>query len=566
MMAFEDFIKANPYRQYVIDYLKENSWYSGDLPLVRKVTSSIWDELHYIRNIHQKEAEEVGWEKVKLALAEAWRRDLSALKDLSSVQKGELTGLSPDVLEIVKAVFPNISHYSLPSGATPRAENRQVDGAGKTEERDATEIVPEIPKRRSNGAKVAGIALIAVIFAAAALAITGGSPLAFFIPPSPANSTPDTTPPVISGAFPSNGSHAMIGSKVIVSYYDDRSLNLSSALLEIDGSRVAITKITQSEAEYAGSLAVGQHSAYFSISDMAGHSANKSWQFTISSALQYVVLNVLDEINRERASVGVPPVALSEQSVAADYRSNDMLTGNYFNHYDWGGYYPGYYYTLMGGKFAMEENIGYVYNSQLRQSEIPADAVSLVHDMIYNDAASDWGHRDSLLDPTNNLAEISAAWSSSRLFLTIHMIKSWVNWTAPPRFEGGVFSCGGALLLNGSMIKYGAVYYSDPDDHDQMSYDSYLEVYKGERGYSMGDPVAGVHPILLFQGLSVIRPTAWTDAGSGFSISFPLSASRGAGVYTVVLYAQNTLGFEHPYDPERNAELVPILEYSVYLG
>lgn len=563
MMAFEDFINANPYRQYVIDYLKESSWYSGDLPLVRKVTSSIWDELHHIRTSYPKEAEEAGWDKVKQALAEAWRRDLSALKDLNSVKNGELTGLSPDVLEIVKAVFPNISHYSLPSGAAPRVENRQVGDSKKVEE---GELVLELPKKRSNGAKVAGIALIAVIFAAAALAITGGSPLAFFIPPSPANSTPDTTPPVISGAFPSNGSHAIFGSKVIVSYYDDRSLNLSSAMLEIDGSKVALSKITQSEAEYAGSLAVGPHSAYFSISDMAGHSANRTWHFTISSALQSVVLDVLDEINRERGKAGVPPVALSDQSVAADYRSNDMLSGNYFNHYDWGGYYPGYYYTLMGGTFAMEENIGYIYGSPLRESEIPPNAVSLVHDMIYNDAASDWGHRDSLLDPTNNLAEISAAWSSSRLFLTIHMIKSWVNWTAPPRFEGGVFSCSGSLLLNGSMIKYGAVYYSDPDDHDQMSYDSYLEVYKGERGYSMGDPVAGVHPILLFQGIAVIRPTAWTDAGSGFSISFPLSASRGPGVYTVVLYAQNTLGVEHPYDPERNAELVPVLEYSVYLG
>jgi len=576
-MALSEFINSNPHRQYVLDYLRDSMWFAGDLSFVRKVTSAIWDETYALKTAHLKEVEAEGWENVKLRLIEAWKRDLACYKDISKVTQGELTGLSPDVLQIVHGIFPDISHYSKKSVtriASPDSKTESAlildanslsipkspDGAGIE---DFT-----IPRRRSSGKLKA----IAVSFLAIAIIVfiyfTGPSLLPLFgsiFPPQ--NSTPDTTPPVFTAVFPVNGSVAIPNSTIMVRFSDDRAVNLSSVLITVNNVTVMPTRLTPYEAEYDPGLNSGKYAVSMSISDMSNNTASVSWSFNISSSILEAVVNeVLSEINTNRAAVGLPPVSLTDVSVATAYRSQDMLVKGYFNHYDTNGYLPTLYYTSFGGLYTIEENIGYIFTNRLDTADVPAQARSLVHNMVYNDASSNWGHRDSILDPTNNYADIYASWTANRLFLTIHMVKSWVNWTSPPKIENGIFSCSGEILMPNSSLLDAFVYYSNPAEHQNMTYDQSLQILRGEGSYSLGSLVAGVVPEpYYYTGIQAVRPIFWRILGSSFSLSFRTSALSGPGAYTINLLAENTINISHPWDPSKYAGELPILSYTIYL-
>lgn len=68
---------------------------------------------------------------------------------------------------------------------------------------------------------------------------------------------------------------------------------------------------------------------------------------------------------------------------------------------------PNYHYTKLGRRCAIEENLVYSYAIGGRLSPIDS-AVKNVDNMIYNDAGSGWGRRDSILDPMNNFVSIYA--------------------------------------------------------------------------------------------------------------------------------------------------------------
>lgn len=554
-MTLEDYISGNPHRDWVLKYLAESLWYPGDLSLVRKVTSAVWEELSSIASLYRSELEREGWESVESRLISCWRRDLSKYKNPDEVLWGELTGLNPQVFRIVKGIFPSVSHYSKPSAAALKATPEEPKGA---------DLLPALPlpegkkKRKKHAAAfAAGLALLLLV--AAALILYG-------IPPGQ-QAAPDLSPPSVLYTGPPNGSVAMNPVTLVVRYADDSPINLTSIRLVVNGVEVRPDRATASETVYSAELPLGMCQASFSVSDVKGNSINVSWSFTVSSLLQSVSSSVVGAINEARASLGLPPVTASTEYAAADFRAKDMLSKGYFNHYDLSGLPPTYYYTIYGGAYAVEENLGYVYYPGLTAQLVVNDSVELIHDMIYDDAASSWGHRDSLLDPTNNRAEVGLAWNGSRLFLVVHMIKEWVDWAQPPQVSAGVFSCSGNITMNGSGLKSVLIYYTDPAQHDSFSYDPSLKVLVGERGYSLGSLVGGVAPLPMFYpGLETIRPSRWQASGQEFSLAFSTSSLKriaGPGVYTIVVYASNALGITHPYAPDRYAEQLPILTYSV---
>ncbi len=565
MTGLDDYINSNPNRQRVLDFIRETSWYTGDLSLVRKVTIAVGDELQEMR---AKYPDEVAGREgaIEERLIERWRSDLAPLRDTSKMAQGELQGLQPEVLRVIRGIFPSVSHYSgsapAAAAAVASAASEAVAAPGANAPSDEYTIPPPPPKRGGTGKKVAALLLVALIcVTAAALALEPdliAGLLGRGIP-----SGPDTTPPTIVGLYPSNGSTSSGISEVKVSYYDDRGVNLSTVVMRIDGYLVPLTQLTSTLAGCAPPASYGSHTAHVYLQDTSGNTAEASWTFTTSSLLQSAVDSMLERLNEERAAVGLAEVGLVSP-IASSYRTEDMSAEGYFNHYDLNGYLPTYYYTLLGGRHAMEENIGYLYTPSFDPRDVPDYSASLVHDMIHDDAASAWGHRDSLLDPTNNLVDISASWTGSRLFVALHMIKSWVNWTKPPTLNGNAFSCSGNLTMSGSTIDYVYVYWSNPSEHDDMTYSTDLKILRGESGYSMGGLVAGVIPYLYYyEGVENIRPSEWSISGTSFSIAFNFNATHGPGIYTIVICATNTLGVAHPYDPERFADAVPVMEYSM---
>jgi uncharacterized protein YkwD len=565
--GLDDYLNSNPNRQRVLDFLKETSWYTGDLSLVRKVAIAVGDELQEMRANYAGAIAERGEGAVEQRLIDGWRSDLSSMRDTSKVAQGELGGLPPEVLRIVRGIFPSVSQYSEPTGAAPAAyAGAQATGAGvpasaPTPAASGDYAIPQ-PKRGGAGKKAAALALVALVCVAGAAFVLEPDLLAGLLNAGTPQG-PDTAPPTITGLYPSNGSTSTGLSGVSVSYYDDRGVNLSTVRMRIDGSWVALTTLTVTSAGCAPPPSYGTHIAYVYLQDTSGNSAEASWTFTTSSLLQSTVDAMLEQLNAERRAVGLAEVQLVGP-IASSYRTEDMAANGYFNHYDLSGYLPTYYYTLLGGQYAMEENIGYLRASSLVPGKIPNYSASLVSDMVHDDAGSAWGHRDSLLDPTNNLVDISASWTDSRLFVALHMIKSWVDWAKPPTLEGGTFSCSGNLTMSGSTLDSVYIYRSVPSEHDDMTYSDTLDILRGEGSYGVGDLIAGVIPYpYYYEGIGEIRPSEWSIDGTSFSIAFKFDATEGPAIYTVMIYATNTLGVAHPYDPERYADIVPVMEYSI---
>ena len=289
--------------------------------------------------------------------------------------------------------------------------------------------------------------------------------------------------------------------------------------------------------------------------------------YTVDNAIS-ITFNALNAI---RIQNGLASVSLVNDP-SASYRANDMIANQYFGHYDLNGYSPSYYYTALGGTYSMEENIAAYYNSGgLTFNSLMTFVNDSVYSMVYNDSSSNWGHRDSLMDPTNNAVAISFAYSGDHAFLVIHMIKEWVVWDSPPNITGGIFSCSGRWSLPGPTFESVDIEYSNLSQNANVKYDESLHLLTTGSNYSNGNAVAGVVPApLSFNDVATIRPLTW-DVNTGadhthFAFSFNLTATNGPGIYTVVVWGSRPISTLDPFDTSRYSEEVPILEYSVFLN
>ncbi|MEM1668551.1 MAG: CAP domain-containing protein [Thermofilaceae archaeon] len=306
-----------------------------------------------------------------------------------------------------------------------------------------------------------------------------------------------------------------------------------------------------------------------------------------------IKMSVLEELNKIRAAHGLPPVQLLNLSVA-QYRANDMVKNAYYGHCDLSGVPTMFYYTLLGGVYAMEENVGYVGKCRfppLEPDYIDAReamnyALKSLRDMVYNDELSNWGHRDSLLDPTNNYVDIGVAWGKGVFIIVIQMNKVWVSWLRSPSYVNNRFEACGRLLLNNSEITHVLIYkYMHMEKSSEECSLSLLcpllslvrsinDVQKTTSlcmtanstctSYSLGTPVAGVvpSPDMYYQGIETIIASRWVQLGDYFCIEFTWKP-REKGIYTIVIYARNTLNLTHPYRPNRYKNHIPILQYTI---
>jgi uncharacterized protein YkwD len=379
----------------------------------------------------------------------------------------------------------------------------------------------------------------------------------------------DTKPPSVMSINPNNRSQITDTSLVLVTAMISDSSTVKCEYVKIDGRTIEYTfhasvdvntSLNRYDISSFCAFEDGMHTVELSVNDSANNRAYRSWSFDVVYHLQLAIRlsqsaikNVLNELNTARTIVGLNNVTLITKSVAADYRSKYMLNNSYFNHYDLNGYNPGYYYTKFGGEFAIEENIGYYYISMWQDDKLPEYAENSVHEMIYNDASSNWGHRDSLLDPSNNFVDIGVAYGDNSMYLTIHMVKIWVDWMKTPRLELGKFSCSGKLTLTNSKITGVLIYYSNPFEHLQKS-----------NSYSIGTPIIGVVPEpYYYPTLITERPTTWIVNGQSFNLAFNFNAQNGRGIYTVVVLGEDS--FNHPFDGLRYYGGFPVLEYSVLI-
>ncbi|MEM4792823.1 MAG: CAP domain-containing protein [Pyrobaculum sp.] len=271
--------------------------------------------------------------------------------------------------------------------------------------------------------------------------------------------------------------------------------------------------------------------------------------FSADSPADFVNV-VIATLNDERMQRGIPPVSFMNLSVAW-FKAQYMATNDYLSHYDKEGRHPEYYYTLLdGGLYAVEENI---YLCQGSGCGIDGNrAASMVQMMIKQDADSDWGHRDSLLDPCNNYVAVGVARNGSSVYATVYMIAKWVEWVAPPRYENGVFYAKGFVQLPPSL---------DGKYYEVFIYRSVPDPANYKDSYSLGDPYAYVAPAdfpYRYEGLRKIEAQTYavakTSQGWLFEIRFNFKPPDGA-IYTLVVKSAPTGVDWAPLSPWGKARL-----------
>jgi hypothetical protein len=102
--------------------------------------------------------------------------------------------------------------------------------------------------------------------------------------------TVDSTPPIISGITPVNGSTLNTSSVIVSAHFTDlfSGVDPSTVMLMVDSLyNPASATITSSGLSYSAQLTDGVHSVTIRISDLAGNTARANWAFTVDTPSNY---------------------------------------------------------------------------------------------------------------------------------------------------------------------------------------------------------------------------------------------------------------------------------------
>lgn len=241
----------------------------------------------------------------------------------------------------------------------------------------------------------------------------------------------------------------------------------------------------------------------------------------------------LDLINTDRQANGLGNVSLSSVN-SAQVHADDMLKNSYFSHWDLNGYKPPVRYTLAGGKGAVAENMAWRGVTGLFASvDVKSSLKDLEHSMMYDDASSDWAHRDNILTASHNKVSIGIASDSKNVYLVQDFEDDYIAWSQLD-YTGGVVTMQGTVGRAGT-IQQVAIFY----DNASSLTTSQLGQAPYNGGYNPGTLVGLVLPsgYVSQEGITITAST-WSLNGASFDISFTMKQATDAyssGVYTLYL-------------------------------
>jgi uncharacterized protein YkwD/ribosomal protein L37AE/L43A len=242
----------------------------------------------------------------------------------------------------------------------------------------------------------------------------------------------------------------------------------------------------------------------------------------------------LSLINSDRQSHGLQNVTLS--SVDSGQRhADDMLANNFFSHWDTNGYKPYMRYTIADGKGAVAENCAWEgLTGNIFGIDVKSALKDMERNMMYDDASSNWGHRDNILDPLHNRVSIGVAYDNQNVYLVQDFENDYVSWNVL-NVNNNQVTLQGTIQGQQSDIKQIAVFYDNPTPLTP----SQLKQAPYQDGYDAGTYVGlALPPNWQATGGITLTADSWTQNGNNFQISFSLSqvgAAFGKGVYTLYL-------------------------------
>src|SRR2546425_1639499 len=169
-------------------------------------------------------------------------------------------------------------------------------------------------------------------------------------------------------------------------------------------------------------------------------------------------------VNDDRAAKGIPPVTLSNTRSAQEHADN-MLKLQYFSHWNSDGLKPYVTYTMLGGRGDVRENISYVVahcfsgNCYANAFDPFKEIKDSEYNMVYQDASSDWGHRDNILDPNHTNVNFGIVFDNNRFYFVEHFENNIINWHAA-QLVGSELHLSGSLPALYSLSQI--LVYTDP--------------------------------------------------------------------------------------------------------
>jgi Cysteine-rich secretory protein family len=138
-------------------------------------------------------------------------------------------------------------------------------------------------------------------------------------------------------------------------------------------------------------------------------------------------------VNQDRINHGLNPVELSHISSAQNH-ADEMLNAGYFSHWNSDGVKPYVTYTKLGGRGDVEENISVTssYCPSLNCNPYSFDPFKQINDseygMMYNDAGSDWRHRDNIINPEHTDVNFGIAYDNEKFYFVEHFESNIIKW------------------------------------------------------------------------------------------------------------------------------------------
>ena len=293
----------------------------------------------------------------------------------------------------------------------------------------------------------------------------------------------------------------------------------------------------------------------------------------------------LQIINEDRKKFDLQPVTLSENQ-AAQIHAEDMLKTRTISHWLTNGEKPFMTYTRLGGTGAVSQNVGFSGYANVEECKNisvicekidPFDSLKKSeYAMMYDDASSDWGHRDNILQPYHTHVSLGIAYDDYTFVLVQNFEDNYINFTNISE-NNGIVSFSG-ILKEGVLNNIGIYYDQIPTSllYQQHKDDSYYQVG--------GDPIIGdIREIMggndryqiirhtpgEEESVTINKPLSsdtfyepstntfgiadkWVESGDYVDVSFDMSPFvTKSGVYTIMLIIEN------------KNEIIPITTYSI---
>ena len=108
-------------------------------------------------------------------------------------------------------------------------------------------------------------------------------------------------------------------------------------------------------------------------------------------------------------------------------------------------------YTQTGGKGLVAENIAYEYTycQTIWCPPTSFDPYQMMtseeHSMMYDDAHSDWGHKDNILNPNHTHVSIGVAYNDHRFYFVEHFENNIIDWQKLDLVNGNQLEMVGTL-------------------------------------------------------------------------------------------------------------------------